>query len=140
MCVEGDGGQLIGTVDDHLRLFETFDSPHIQANFDLANMYHVQEFTRSDFERFHRWVPYFHCKDRKLNTGWRKLLFGGNSPAIFGEGSIPWRKVLGWFDEVGFSGHLSIEPHVHGRKRFEKGRKCVQNLQKILSDLNIDSE
>ncbi len=140
MCVEGDGGQLIGTVEDHLRLFEHFDSPHIQANFDLANMHHVQEFHREDFEKMHKWVPYFHCKDRKINKGWKKLISGGNRPAIFGEGTIPWRKSLQWFNEIGFDGYLSIEPHVGGKNRFEKGRKCVQNLQKMLTELGIKYE
>ena len=139
MCIEGDGGQYCGTVEEHLRLFEHFNSPHIAANFDMANMYHVQEFHREDFEQFQKWVPYFHVKDRKIRTGWKKILFGGTKPALTGEGNIPWRKVLPWFAEIGFDGFLSVEPHIGGN-RFENGRKCVQNLQKILQDLGIDYE
>ncbi len=138
ICLECDGGQYVGSIDDHLRLFEHFNSPHINSNFDMANLYHVQEFTREDFERFWKWVPYFHVKDRQINKGFKKLIKGGNRPAIFGEGTIPWPTVLPWFAEKGFDGFLSVEPHVHGGDKFEKGRQCVKNLQSLLQSLEIE--
>jgi sugar phosphate isomerase/epimerase len=139
MVIEADGGQYIGTIDDYMKLLTSVNSEHVQANFDMANLYHMQEFTREEFERFYKYVPYFHVKDRKLNTGIKKFLFGGNKPALTGEGNIPWRQVLPWFAEKGFDGFLSVEPHVGG-DRFTKGRQCVKNLQKMLKELNIDFE
>lgn len=139
MCIECDGGQFIGTVDEHLRMYEHFDSPHISANFDMANMYEVQTFERKDFERMHKWVPYFHCKDRKINKSILRFILGGSMPAIFGTGSIPWKRTISWFNEKKFDGFYSIEPHLH-KNHFEGGRKCVKNLQNILKELNIDYE
>jgi sugar phosphate isomerase/epimerase len=79
-------------------------------------------------------VPYFHVKDRKKVFPFR------TGSAIFGEGYIPWKQVLPWFAEKGFNGYLSIEPHVHGENRFEKGRQCAKNLQNLLSELHIPFE
>ena len=138
--VECDGGQYVATIEDHLKLFEHFNSPHVMANFDLANLSHNQQFTRDLFEKFYKWVPYFHVKDRKINTGIKKLLFGGSGPAVFSEGSVPWRTVLPWFAEKGCECFLSVEPHVHGTDKLELGRQCVKNLQKTLNELNIAYE
>ncbi len=141
VVVECDGGQYMGTVAEHLRLMDHFDSPHIKVNLDLANLHGAQSVvTRADFDALRPHVPYFHVKDRRIRTGFKKFLFGGSGPAVFGEGNIPWRQVLGWCAETGFDGFLSVEPHVHGKDRFELGRQCVQNLQKVLGNLGIPFE
>jgi sugar phosphate isomerase/epimerase len=137
MVVECEGDTLIATIQDYLRLFTTINSPHVRANFDLANLHSKQkEFTRADFEQIAPYVPYFHVKDRKMPK-WRILPAKG---AVFGEGNIPWPRILPWFAQFGFDGFLSVEPHVHGPDRMELGRRCVQNLQKLLRDLNFEFE
>jgi sugar phosphate isomerase/epimerase len=137
MVVEVEGDTYVRTIDDYLKLFTHFNSPHLQANFDFANLHSAQRiFTRADFDRFYQFVPYFHVKDRKLP----KFKFLPSKGAVFGEGNIEWKQILPWFAEKQFSGFLSIEPHVHGAERFELGRKCVKNLQKLLKELNIAFE
>lgn len=135
VVVECEPDTLIATVSDYLKLFQHFESPHIQANFDMANLFGAQNhFTSEEFEQFYKYVPYFHVKDRK------KVFLHRTKGAIFGEGYIPWRQVLPWFAEKRFNGFLSIEPHVHGEDKFEKGRQCAKNLQKLLMELNIPFE
>lgn len=131
MVIECEPDTLIATVQDYLKIFKYFDSPHIAANLDLANLHGGQKsFSRADFEAIFPYVKYFHVKDR------RKKLIGATG-AIFGEGFIPWSSVLPWFAEKGFDGYLSVEPHVHGENRFEKGVQCVRNLQNLLKLLKI---
>ena len=93
-----------------------------------------KHFTHQDFDKIFPYVPYFHVKDRKI----RRIF--GSSGAIFSQGSIPWKEALPWFVEKGFEGVLSVEPHVGGKNKFEKGRKCVENLQHLLMDLQIPYE
>lgn len=103
----------------------------------MSNLHAAQPvFTQDDFDRFYSYVPYFHIKDRRF----RKILKFLPQAAVFGKGSIPWKKVLPWFAEKGFSGFLSVEPHVHGKDKFELGRQCVKNLQNLLQELKIDFE
>lgn len=135
VVVECEPDTLIATVSDYLKFFNHFKSPHIQANFDMANLFGAQNhFDKEEFEQLYKYVPYFHVKDR------RKAFLFRTKGAIFGEGFIPWRQVLPWFAEKGFNGFLSIEPHVHGEDRFEKGRQCAKNLQNLLMELKIPFE
>jgi sugar phosphate isomerase/epimerase len=135
MVVECEPDTFAGSIEEYLRLFTHLNSPHIRANFDFANLLGAQkQFSREEFERFRPYVNYFHVKDRKF----RRIL--GSTGAIFGEGNVPWKQTLSWFAETDFDGFLSVEPHVHGQDRIEKGRKCVQNLQKLLTELKIPFE
>lgn len=135
MVVECEPDTVLATVNDYLKLFDALNSPHVQANLDLANLIGGQKkFPQSDFDRLYAHVPYFHVKDRA-----KKFLFGMGS-AVFSKGVIPWKTVLPWFASKGFAGYLSVEPHVHGENRFELGRQCVQNLQKVLTELGIAFE
>jgi L-ribulose-5-phosphate 3-epimerase len=136
--VECEGDTYVGTIKDYLRLFEEFKSPSIRANFDLANLLSAQpQFTRDNFDQFHEYVNYFHIKDKKYRKFLKWLPIGGS---VFGEGEVPWKEVLPWFKEIGFDGFVSVEPHVHGKEKFENGRKCVQHLQKMLIELQIPFE
>lgn len=135
MVVECEGDTYIGSVDEYLRLFNTVNSPHLKANFDLSNLFgYVKRFTEQDAERMFPFVEYFHVKDRK------KAFLFGERPAVFGTGFVPWEMTLRKFHQMGFDGVLSVEPHVHGKNKFELGRQCVQNLQKMLQKLNIPFE
>ncbi len=133
--IECEPDTFAGTVDQYLRLLQHFESPHIRANFDLANLLGAQKrFTEADFQKLYPYVAYFHVKDRRKKRPW------GRTGAVFNEGDVPWRQVLPWFAKAGFDGVLSVEPHVHGVDRFELGRRCVRNLQQLLHDLNIPFE
>ncbi len=133
--VECEPDTFAGTVDQYLRLLQHFESPHIRANLDLANLLGAQKhFTETDFQKLYPYVAYFHVKDRRKKRPW------GRTGAVFNEGDVPWLQVLPWFAKTGFDGYLSVEPHVHGADRFEMGRRCVRNLQKMLSDLNLPFE
>ncbi len=147
MVVECEGDTLVRDTATYLKLFEHYgNSPHLKANLDLANFIgHAGDFTRDDFDRLLPHVEYFHVKDRAPSKSFlRKLpVIGKNfkmKSAVFGEGTIPWRRVLPWFVEAGFDGPLSVEPHVHGDTKFEDARRCVQNLKKLLVELNITFE
>ncbi|MHA1794083.1 MAG: sugar phosphate isomerase/epimerase family protein [Promethearchaeota archaeon] len=147
MVVECEGDTLVGTTSDYIKLFNHFKSPHLKANLDLANFVgHVGSFSRvDDFEKLKEHVEYFHVKDRLFKKSALKKLpligqFFGDKSAIFGEGNVPWREVIPWFIDSGFDGVFSIEPHVHGKGRFEKGRKCIQNLKSLLDELKVNYE
>jgi sugar phosphate isomerase/epimerase len=134
VVIECEADTYVGTIQQYLKLLHHFEAPDIRANLDLGNMMGAQtSFTEDDFKQIFPYVAYFHVKDR------RKKLFG-TAGAVFGEGFVPWRKVLPWFAEAGFSGYLSVEPHVHGANKFEMGRNCVHNLQQLLRDLDIPFE
>lgn len=143
VVIECDGGQYMGTIAEHLRLMEHFASPHIRVNLDLANLLAAREgaarttFTRAEFDQLRPHVAYFHVKDRRFHHGIKKFLLGGNRPAVFDEGSVPWRHVLQWCAATSFTGFLSVEPHLHGKRRFERSRQCVRNLQRALTELAI---
>ncbi|MBN2151096.1 MAG: sugar phosphate isomerase/epimerase [Candidatus Lokiarchaeota archaeon] len=146
MVVECEGDTLVGDTATYLRLFDRFKSPSLKANLDLANFIgHANAFTRDDFNKLFPHVEYFHVKDRVFRTkglltkGILKKLFGGKA-AVFGTGMVPWREVLPWFVEKGFSGFLSVEPHVHGDDKFADATKCVHNLVAMLDDLKIAHE
>ncbi len=133
--IECEPDTFAGTVDQYLRLLQHFESPHIRANLDLANLLGAQKsFSEADFQKIFPYVAYFHVKDRRKKRPW------GRTGAVFNEGDVPWRQVLPWFAKAGFGGFLSVEPHVHGEDRFELGRRCVRNLQQLLRDLNIPFE
>ncbi len=136
MAIECEGDTYIQDIDSYLRLFHHFDDdPHLQANLDLSNLYSKQNiFDKGEFNRIRPYLSYLHVKDRK----WRKILW--NKSAVFGEGSVRWEKVLKWLKESKYTGFLSIEPHVHGKNKFEKGRQCVLNLQNLLKKLSISYE
>ncbi|MFX0103463.1 MAG: sugar phosphate isomerase/epimerase family protein [Candidatus Hodarchaeota archaeon] len=147
MVVECEGDTVVATIDDYMRLFEHFNSPHLKANFDLANLYGAQStFSKEDFNRIKKHVEYFHVKDRTLRNCIPKALpkllrqLLGSKPRVFGTGDVPWKKVLPAFAKAGFDGFLSVEPHVHGRTKYQKCKQCVINLQKMLTELNIEFE
>ncbi|MHA1368790.1 MAG: sugar phosphate isomerase/epimerase family protein [Promethearchaeota archaeon] len=146
MVVECEGDTMISGTDEYLKLFERYKSESLKANLDLANFVsHVGAFTEEDFEKLKDHVEYFHVKDRILRKGMlSKLPIVGSlfssKGAVFDEGMIPWREVLPWFIASGFDGYLSVEPHVHGKNKFQKATQCVKNLKKMLDELGIDHE
>lgn len=146
MVVECEGDTLVKDTATYLRLFDHFKSRSLMANLDLANfMGHAGTFTRDDFEKLFAHVAYFHVKDRFFRTpglltkGILKKLFGGK-PAILGTGMVPWKQVLPWFIEKGFDGILSVEPHVHGKNKFDDAAACLRNLRAMLEELKIPFE
>lgn len=143
MVVECEGDTLVRDAATYRKLFDHFDSPHLKANLDLANFTgHAGDFTREDFDLLAGDVAYFHVKDRVASKSVLGKLpvigqFFRSKPAVFGEGDVPWRRVLPWFIERGYDGMLSVEPHVHGKDKFEKAVACVKNLKRMLDELGI---
>jgi sugar phosphate isomerase/epimerase len=134
MVIECEGDTYISSVTDYLRFFTHFKGPQLKANLDLANLISWQrKLPRKQFELLYPYIKYFHVKDRKMGR-WKIL---PSQPAIFGEGNVPWKEVLTWCAEKDFDGFLSIEPHVHGNDRIAQGRRCIQNLHKLLKELKI---
>ena len=130
LVIECEGDTFIQDTRTYLKLFNEVNSPYVKANLDLSNFVsHVGDFTRDDFEALKEHVEYFHVKDRKGNMG-----------SVFGEGDIPWKKVLPWFIDAGYDGFLSVEPHVHGRDKFNRAKQCVLNLKQMLEELGIEYE
>ncbi|MHA1997512.1 MAG: sugar phosphate isomerase/epimerase family protein [Promethearchaeota archaeon] len=139
MVLECEGDTVVGSIDDYFNLFDFFESPHLKVNLDLANLVgHVGKFDRDDFDRIKEHVEYFHVKDRKRVTRgfFKKRVV--ETGAVFGEGYIPWKDALTWFNEYGYEGFLSVEPHVHGKNKFEMAKNCVKNLKNLLGELNIN--
>ncbi len=134
--IECEGDTLIRDIDSYMQLFKHFKSPDkLRANLDLANLLSTQDsLSRTDFETILPYLKYLHVKDKTR----RKILW--NKPQVFGNGDIPWVKTFKWLKDANWNGTISVEPHVHGKNKFELGRQCVRNLKSLLHDLGIKIE
>ncbi|MHA1682468.1 MAG: sugar phosphate isomerase/epimerase family protein [Promethearchaeota archaeon] len=137
MVVECEPDTLVNDTGTYLKLINGVGSDALQINLDLANFIsHGKSFTKDDFTRLSKYVPYMHVKDRIPNNGPLKKWLPTKG-AIFGDGTIPWREVLPWFLKAGFNGVLSIEPHVFTGNKFEKGRECIRGVKALLDELGV---
>jgi len=118
-----------------LDLLQAVRSPHFRATFDPANFIQcgVSSMVQA-WELLEPHVEYFHIKDAMAATG-------GVVPAGYGDGELD--QVLTKAREAGFSGFLSLEPHlkaddpVHGGDGAERFGKAVSALRAVLARQSI---
>ena len=120
------------TAERCLDLMQTIDHPAFRAIFDPSNFVQCRVDTRRAWHQLCGYVDYFHIKDSLAATG--KVV-----PAGYGDGHVAW--VLEQALARGFSGFLSLEPHlaaddpVHGGSGPERFAKAVDALRRVLADL-----
>ena len=91
-----------------LDILKTINSPKLRCAFDFANFLQADDDPRKNWEFLKPYVAHFHIKDYKRET--RKVV-----PAGQGDGSV--QAILEDAKRMGYSGFLSLEPHLPGTGR-----------------------
>ena len=97
-----------------LQLMKVFYGSHFKGTFDFANFVQAKQDTLEAYDQLQPYIEYIHIKDAVWENG--KVV-----PAGEGDGNI--REILAKLDQKGYSGYLSLEPHLFefdGLKDLEK--------------------
>ncbi|MGL5122778.1 MAG: sugar phosphate isomerase/epimerase family protein [Fusobacteriaceae bacterium] len=86
-----------------LKLVKGLNSEQFKLIFDFANFVQVGENPCEAYECLKEFVEYIHIKDSKYNS---------SDNVMFGEGEGEIKKILKKFIKKGYSGFLSLEPHL----------------------------
>ncbi|MDL2301919.1 sugar phosphate isomerase/epimerase [Lachnospiraceae bacterium OttesenSCG-928-D06] len=84
-------------------LFDAFYGPHFKGVFDFANFVECQEETQKAYELLKDFIVYIHIKDARMEE--KKVVPPGD-----GDGKLA--LILKQFKDSGYSGYLSMEPHL----------------------------
>ncbi len=93
-----------------LELMKNFHGDHFSAIFDFANFVQAGQDTLEAYEMLSPYIAYIHVKDAMKADG-------SVVPAGMGDGHVA--EILGDLKKKGFSGFLSIEPHLGRFDGFE---------------------
>lgn len=97
-------------------LMDHFYGDHFKCIFDFANFIQAEENTWNAYELLKPYIAYIHVKDALLKDG-------SVVPAGYGDGQVA--RILGDLIQNGYSGYLSLEPHL-----FEfKGLASLENTE-----------
>ncbi len=118
------------TADRCLDLLESLNCPYVRATFDPANFVQCDEevYPRA-FQRLQPYTAYLHIKDARYAD--HKVV-----PAGQGDGRVA--EILGDLHRTGFSGFLSLEPHLNdslpggGPELFAVAAQALNDLLKEL--------
>jgi sugar phosphate isomerase/epimerase len=97
-----------------IQLMERFYGDHFKCTFDFANFVQAKQDTLEAYEQLQPYIEYIHIKDAMWENG--KVV-----PAGEGDGNL--REILSKLDQRGYSGFLSLEPHLfefEGLRNLEK--------------------
>jgi len=122
-----------------LALFANLYGSHFKGTFDFANFVQCGQDTLEAYKMLEPYIEYIHIKDAILESG---------EVVLPGEGDGNLKEILGMVEEKGYSGFLSLEPHLVEfaslktlekdvkQRRFTDGeaayRLAYQSLMKIL--------
>jgi len=122
-----------------LALFAKLYGSHFKSTFDFANFVQCGQDTLEAYKMLEPYIEYIHIKDAILESG---------EVVLPGEGDGNLKEILGMVEEKGYSGFLSLEPHLVEfaslktlekdvkQRRFTDGeaayRLAYQSLMKIL--------
>lgn len=116
-------------------ILRTVGSPALRAVLDPANFVQCGVAPYSEaYPLLRPWIEYVHVKDALCASG---------EVTVAGEGDGEVREVLGALASSGFSGVLSLEPHLAQSGRFggfsgpERFREAAAALRKLLADLGV---
>ena len=84
-------------------LMDHFYGDHFKCIFDFANFIQAEENTWNAYELLKPYIAYIHVKDALLKDG-------SVVPAGYGDGQVA--RILGDLIQNGYSGYLSLEPHL----------------------------
>jgi sugar phosphate isomerase/epimerase len=108
--LENEKGIYGDNADRHLEILETVNMRHMRAAFDFSNYIQVGEEPLSAWPKLRKWVVDFHVKDcRKADKK--------ECPAGRGDGKI--REILKDAFSTGWSGFLTLEPHLSAAGQFQ---------------------
>ena len=105
-----------------LELMKNFAGPHFKAVFDFANFVQAGQDTLEAYEMLKPYIAYIHVKDALFQDG-------SVVPAGHGDGNV--KEILGRLKVGGYSGYLSLEPHLSeftGFSSLEKGGQIGRKL------------
>lgn len=105
-----------------LELMKAFAGPHFRAVFDFANFVQAGQDTLEAYELLKPYIAYIHVKDALLRDG-------SVVPAGYGDGNV--KEILRRLKVDGYSGYLSLEPHLSeftGFSSLEKDGKIGKKL------------
>lgn len=86
-----------------LDLFQQFSGEHFKAVFDFANFVQAGQNTVEAYEMLKPYIAYIHVKDALAGDG-------SVVPAGHGDGNV--KEILSRLKADGYSGYLSLEPHL----------------------------
>jgi sugar phosphate isomerase/epimerase len=108
--LENEKGIYGDIADRHLEILEQVNMPNMRAAFDFSNYIQCGEDPLAAWPKLRKWVVDFHVKDcRKAD---RK-----ECPAGQGDGKI--REILKDAFSTGWSGFLTLEPHLSAAGQFQ---------------------
>ncbi len=85
------------------QIMETFYGEHFKAVFDFANFVQCRQDTLEAYEMLKDYIEYIHVKDAVWEDG--RVV-----PAGYGDGHV--KEILQMLDAKGYTGFLSLEPHL----------------------------
>lgn len=103
-------------------IMEAFYGEHFKAVFDFANFVQCRQNTLEAYEMLKDYIEYIHVKDAVWEDG--RVV-----PAGYGDGHV--KEILGLLDAKGYTGFLSLEPHLTeftGFAQLEEGGKIERKL------------
>lgn len=133
LMVENEYDCNIGTAKELGRLLRDVNSPHLRANWDLANAAMMNEVPFPDgYREVAGLVSHIHVKDVKRDPASGQLTW-----APVGSGIIDWAGQLKALKDAQYTGTLLIETHFrpHG-DALENARASVEGLMRILRGLS----
>lgn len=103
LLIENHPGTLTVTGEATCELIRAVGSPQVRALYDPANVLVAsEEPLRHTFDIQRDQIAYVHVKDFRRDGDQRVA-------CPVGEGDVPWKDILGWLKESGFTGPLSYE-------------------------------
>ncbi len=116
-----------------LDLLTGIDDPHFQAAFDPANFIQCDQIPYPDaYVALRPWLRYVHVKDALAD----------GSVVVAGEGLTNWFELLKHLRADGYTGFLSLEPHLAASSQFqgfsgpELFCRASRSLQGLLQDVD----
>lgn len=133
LMVENEYDLNVGTAKELGRILRDVNSPHLRANWDLANAAMMDDVPFPDgYREVAGMVSHVHVKDVKRDPASGHLTW-----APVGNGIIDWPGQLKALREAQYSGTLSIETHFRPNgDALENVRASVEGLEKILRRLS----
>ena len=108
--------------EECLDIMKCFAGSHFKAVFDFANFVQAGQDTLEAYELLKPYIAYIHVKDALLQDG-------SVVPAGYGDGNV--KEILRQLKVHGYSGYLSLEPHLSeftGFSSLEKDGKIGKKL------------
>jgi L-ribulose-5-phosphate 3-epimerase len=133
LMIENEYDLNVGTAKELGRILRDVNSPHLRANWDLANAAMMNDVPYPDgYKEVAGLISHVHVKDVKRDPSSGQLVW-----APVGSGIIDWPGQLQALREAQYQGTLSIETHFRPNGDALKNvRASVEGLQKILRSLS----